>query len=233
MYLQPYNYPRIQMARTHQNLCVASPSLLQQSHQLSRSQGNLPQLSPVRSPSPNQLQADSRERSRSFNILTEQPPAQPAARAPAYATNVTTTPAASKHTLPPMITVETDGDKERHGRSLTDDSEESFASDSSFSDDLSSSSAFSPITLSLSTNDEQLFHSRTPPPMMTNHLSPTSILQGKLIPSVSDPNLYKGPATPKVPPRPQAQQILTRCTTITRKNAAKGSLSPTKTEILR
>lgn len=233
MYLQPYNYPRIHMTHTHQNLCVASPSLLQQSHQLSRSQGSLLHLSPVRSPSPNQLQADNRERSRSFNILTEQPPAQPAEKPPAYAATVTTTPAASKHPPAPMITVETDGDEEQHGSSLTDDSEESFASDSSFSDNLSSSSAFSPITLSLSTNDEQLFLSRTPPPMMNNHLSPTSVLQGKLIPSVSDPNLYKGPATPEVPPRPQAQQILTRCTTITRKNAAKGSLSPTKTEILR
>ncbi|XP_053194852.1 uncharacterized protein LOC128379252 [Scomber japonicus] len=41
-----------------------------------------------------------------------------------------------------------------------------------------------------------------------------------------------GPTTPKVPPRPQAQDILTRCTTITRKNLARRSPSPTPTAIL-
>ncbi|KAJ0001438.1 hypothetical protein NQD34_006458, partial [Periophthalmus magnuspinnatus] len=62
--------------------------------------------------------------------------------------------------------------------------------------------------------------SHTPPPPRSNHLSPSTDV--RMLPSVSDPNLYKGLKSPKVPPRPQPQQILTRCTTITRKNAAKG-----------
>ncbi|XP_044036912.1 NADPH oxidase organizer 1a [Siniperca chuatsi] len=238
MYLQRYNYPHIHMTALHQNrrgsspLQVPSPSLEQQSHLLSRSQGNLLQLPLVRSSSPRPPQTDSRQRSHSLNILSEQPPAQPAASTTASAT---TTPMTAKHDPPPTITVEMDGAKEQRGRSLTGDSEGSLVSDSSFSDDLSdelsSSSASSTFNLSYSANDDRLRLSRTPP-LVSNRLTPTSGSEGKMIPSVSDPNLYKGPKTPKVPPRPQAQEILTRCTTVTRKNASRGTLSPTQTEIL-
>lgn len=237
MYLQPYNYPHIRMTPNHPDCRGASPTLqLPQSHQLSRSQENLLHLPPVRSPSPHRLQVDSRERSRSLNILSEQPPAQPAARATnAHVANITTPPATSKHNPPPMITVEMDRDEGQRSRSQRIDSEGSLASDSSdfsFSDELSSSSASSTFNLSLGANNEQLRLSRTPPPMASNRLSPTSGFEGKMIPSVSDPNLYKGPMTPKVPPRPRAQEILTRCSTVTRKNATRGTPSPTQPEIL-
>uniref|UniRef100_A0A667YAJ6 NADPH oxidase organizer 1a n=1 Tax=Myripristis murdjan TaxID=586833 RepID=A0A667YAJ6_9TELE len=91
----------------------------------------------------------------------------------------------------------------------------------SFSDDLSSSSASSSLNLSSGPVDKQLHLSRTPPPMMANRLSPASDMDAKIATSTSDPNLYRGPTTPKVPPRPRAQEILTRCTTITRKNASR------------
>lgn len=236
MYLQPYNYPHIRMMPDHPDCRGASPTLQLQSHQLSHSQGNLLHLPPVRSPSPHQLQVDSRQRSRSLNILSEQPPAQPAARATyAHAANISTPPATSKHTPPPMITVEMDRGEGQRGRSQSIDSEgsdlASNSSDFSFGDELSSSSASSTFNLSIGANNGQLHLSRTPPPMPSNHLSPESGFKGKMIPSVSDPTLYKGPMTPKVPPRPRAQEILTRCSTVTRKNATTGTPSPTQPEI--
>ncbi len=220
--------------RSSSPLQVPSPSLEQQSHHFSRSQGNLLQLPPARSSSPRPLKPDSMHRSHSLNILSEQPPAQPAAGTAASAADVAGAPAAARHAPPPTIMVEMDGDEEQRGRSLTADSEGSFVSDSSdfsFSDDFSSSSASSTVNLSHGANEEQLRLSRTPPPTGSNCLSPMSGLEGRMIPSVSDPNLYKGPTTPKVPPRPRAQEILTRCSTVTRKNAARGALSPAQTEI--
>ncbi|KAM3598697.1 uncharacterized protein V6R79_021484 [Siganus canaliculatus] len=228
MYLQPHNHPLIRMGATTPGLRVPTPSL-EQSHQLSRSQGNLLQIPLSRSPSPNPLQ-NSRQRSLSLNVLDEPPHVQPPVRAPA---KVAAPPVPSHFTPPPTIMVEMDGEQERD-RSPTVNSEDSFGSDSSdmsFSDDLSSSSASSTFNLSPVPNDEQLRYSRTPPPPSNNSLSPASITGGKMMPSISDPNLYKGPVTPKVPPRPRAQEILTRCTTVTRKNAARGNLSPTTAEI--
>ncbi|XP_076852930.1 NADPH oxidase organizer 1a [Brachyhypopomus gauderio] len=67
---------------------------------------------------------------------------------------------------------------------------------------------------------------RTPTPMTTERLSPNSAGEGRLMGSISDPNLFKPSRMPKVPPRPQAQEILQRCTTVTRKNASKNQLSP-------
>ncbi|XP_070704456.1 NADPH oxidase organizer 1a [Pempheris klunzingeri] len=237
MYLQPYNYPHIRMTNRQDHripplLQVPSLSLEQQSRQLSLSQGNLLQPPPVRSSSPQQLQPDSMQRSRSLNVLSETPPAQPAASTTAPATSVDATPMAPRHAPPPTIMVEMD--EEDHPGSLTADSEGSFGSDSSdFSSNynLSSSSASSNLNLSYNATDERLRLSRTPPPMVSNRLTPTSP-DGKMIPSVSDPSLYKGPTTPRVPPRPRAQEILTRCSTVTRKNAARGGLSPTQTEVL-
>lgn len=236
MHLQPSNYPHIRLMPSHQGSRSPSPSLQQQSHQLSHSQGNLLQLPASRSPSP-YLQADSRQRSQSLNVLSEQPPALPAASA--NVGNRAARPAGFKQNPPPMITVEMDGEEEQRGRSPTTDSDSSFGSESTdfslsddLSDDLSSSTTSSMFSLRPGGNDERVQLSRTPPPRMNNHLSPTSDTEGKMIPSVSDPNLYKGPMTPKVPPRPRAQEILSRCTSITRKNAARGSPSPTQTEIL-
>ncbi|XP_041812863.1 NADPH oxidase organizer 1-like [Chelmon rostratus] len=238
MYLQPYNHPHIRMTALHQDpraspqLLMPSSSLEQQSRQFSRSQANLLQLPAARSPSPGQPQPESRQRSRSLNIPSEQPPPQRAST-PVCPANVAAKPTTIQHAPPPTIMVEMDGDGGRRGRSLTEDSEGSFDSDSSdfsFSDDLSSSSASSTFNLSWGVSAEQLRLSRTPEPTASDRLSPTRGSEGKMMPSVSDPNLYKGPTTPKVPPRPRTQEILTRCSTVTRKKAA--ALSPTQTEML-
>lgn len=236
MYLQPYNYPHIRMTASHYDSRSPSPSPTLQllPPQLSHSQGNLLQLPTARSPSPHQLQTDSKQRSRSLNTLSEQRPSQHEVRAPAYVTKTATPPVTSRPDPPPVITVEMDRDEEQRGRSMTMDSEGSLgaiSTDYSFSDDFSSSSGGSTVNLSVNTNDDQLRLSRTPPPVANHRLSPTYGLEGKMAPSVSDPNLYKGPSTPKVPPRPQTQEILTRCTTITRKKMARGTPSPTQLEM--
>uniref|UniRef100_A0A3B4GMT3 NADPH oxidase organizer 1 n=1 Tax=Pundamilia nyererei TaxID=303518 RepID=A0A3B4GMT3_9CICH len=109
------------------------------------------------------------------------------------------------------------------------ESRQSDSTDFSFSDDSSFNSS---LNLSPTANDEWLRLSRTPPPGTSNTLSPTSGPGGRLISSVSDPTLYKSPKIPKVPPRPGTQEILSRCTSVTRKNAAKGALSPTQAEII-
>ncbi|XP_031728096.1 NADPH oxidase organizer 1a [Anarrhichthys ocellatus] len=266
MYLQPYNLPHIRMTAHHRNRRASSPTptptLELQSNQLSLSQGNLLQLPPIRSSSPNlqlppirpsspnlqlppiissspnlqlppirpstpsPLQPRRQQRLTSLDILPEEPHFQPPAA---------TSPTTAKYVPPPTIMLEMDGKQEKREMSPRADSEESFLSDSDFSDELNSSWASSSsfnLNLSQSYNGEQLRLSRTPSPMASNHLSPTSIPEGRMMPSISDPNLYKGPITPKVPPRPRAQDILTRCTTITRKNATKGSLSPTQIEIM-
>ena len=238
MYLQPYNHPHIRMTAHFQDRRVSSvlplPSAkLGQSNELSRSQGNL-QLLPARSPSPSQLQPESKQRSHSLDILSVQLNARPPPSTEGG--GVSTTPVAAKHAPPPIIMVEMDGEEEQRGRSQRADSEASFVSNTSsefsFSDDFSSSSASSSLNLSHSANNEQLRLSHTPPPTVGHHLSPLSNPEGKIIPSVSDPNLYKGPATPKVPPRPRTQEILTRCSTVTRRKATRGAPSPTQTEIL-
>ncbi|CAL8272383.1 unnamed protein product [Lota lota] len=131
----------------------------------------------------------------------------------------------------PVIRVHSEEDDYRSHTLESQESVGSLASDSSdYSDDLSSSNGSPTLDLSQSLNEQQLRLSRTPPPatMSTNHLSPNT---GKMTPSVSDPNLFKGPTTPKVPPRPRAEEILSRCTTVTRKNASKGGLSPTSCDI--
>ncbi|KAK9535012.1 hypothetical protein VZT92_007419 [Zoarces viviparus] len=228
MYLQPYNFPHIRMTANHQNRRASSPNLTPepQSNQLSLSQGNLLQLPPIRSSTPNPLPPHWQKKSTSLDIPPEDTHFQPPAA---------TSPTAAEYVPPPTIILEMDGKQERREMSPRADSEESFSSESDFSDELNSSWASSSsfnLNLSHSYNEEQLRLSRTPPPMASNRLSPESILEGRLMPSVSDPNLYKGPKTPKVPPRPRTQDILTRCTTVTRKNATKVSLSPTQTEIM-
>ncbi len=98
--------------------------------------------------------------------------------------------------------------------SLSDDSEEFSDNDSSFSGSDS---------LNRSDTEEQLRQSRTPTPDSSGSLSPKSAEGGKMIGSRSDPSLNKMPSTPKIPPRPQAQEILQRCTTVTRKNLQRTS----------
>lgn len=233
MILQPHRYPHIHNTshhldqRRHTSLLVPSSNLEQHS-QLSLSQESLLQHPPVRSSSPLLILPESRQRSASLEVLSEQPHAQPAANSTSAATDISTSPTSPSHPPPPVITVKMDGEDEERvlSRSQTEDSEDSFMSDStdfSFSDDSSFNSS---LNLSPTANDEWLRLSRTPPPGTSNTLSPTSGPGGRLISSVSDPTLYKSPKIPKVPPRPGAQEILSRCTSVTRKNAAKGALSP-------
>ncbi|KAK2833524.1 hypothetical protein Q5P01_017413 [Channa striata] len=240
MYLQPYNYPHILMTANLQNRRGSAPlqlpsADLQQSNKLNLSQGHLLQLPLERSSSPSLHQAGTKQRSRSLTILSEQPPAWPAAQpgASTSATNIATSPTSPKHAPPPIIKVEIAGEEKQHGSCLPD-SDGSLESDSdvSLGDELGCSLTSSCFNLSHSANEAQLRLSRTPPPTVSGSLSPTSCQEKKIMPSVSDPNLYKGPTAPKVPPRPRCQDILTRCSSITRKNAAKGNRSPTQTEIL-
>ncbi len=97
--------------------------------------------------------------------------------------------------------------------SLSDDSEEFSDNDSSFSGS---------DTLNRSYTEEQLRRSHTPTPYSSHSLSPESA-EVKMVSSRSDPSLNKMPSTPKIPPRPQAQEILKRCTTVTRKNLQRTS----------
>ncbi|KAI4890449.1 hypothetical protein NFI96_006171 [Prochilodus magdalenae] len=103
-------------------------------------------------------------------------------------------------------------------RSLSRGSE---SSETGFSDDSSSSGSES-----LSNSPSDIQRSHTPPPIVTDRLSSTIAVEGNLTPSTSDPNMYKLASTPKVPPRPRAQEILKRCTTVTRKNASRNQQSP-------
>lgn len=229
MHLQPYNYPHLRLTASRSPSPFPSPSpsrtlQLQQSHQLSHSQGNLLQLPTSSSPSPSPLQADSHRRSRSLNIMQEPSTAVSRASPPAPPVAARPTPhPLPNHIVPPAITVEMDDDRS---------SFESGSTDFSLSDDFSSSTASSIYNLRRLSDDERapphLCH--TPMPTSNNHLSPTSP-EGRMMPSVSDPNLYRGPTTPKVPPRPRVHEIHNRCTSITRKNAARNSPTP-RPEIL-
>ncbi|KAL3053826.1 hypothetical protein OYC64_006203 [Pagothenia borchgrevinki] len=235
MYLKPYKHPHIRMIATNQDRGNSSPnqlmpSLDQQSKGLSLSQGNLLQL-PARSSTPKRQPPLLQQKSKSVDSHPYHPPA-PSAASITSSTDVDTSPTTPKPFPLPKIKVEMDG-VSPHPLSLQADSEGRLSDSSSFSDDLNSSwASSSSFNLSQSYNEQELRLSRTPPPVLSNRLSPTSGLEGKMPPSVSDPNFYKGPTTPKVPPRPRAQEILTRCTTVTRKNAARGGLSLTQTEIL-
>ncbi|KAG7265370.1 hypothetical protein CRUP_004458 [Coryphaenoides rupestris] len=185
---------------------------------------------------PSQQRLGDQHRSHSLDIPNNPSPVtRPAPPTKSYSTADSTSPSSPFSGGPlPMITVEVDGGQHLpRGSTLeSHSSEASLGSDSSefsFSDDLSSDGS-STLNLSRSMNEQQLRLSRTPPPgtMSSNHLRPTT---SKMMPSVSDPNLFKGPTMPKVPPRPRAQEILTRCTTVTRKNASKGGPSPTSTDV--
>ncbi|XP_034749714.1 NADPH oxidase organizer 1a [Etheostoma cragini] len=234
MYLQAYVHPHVRMTTHHQDRRSSasqflSPNLEQQSNQFSHSQGNLLQIPPAKSSSPRPVKPHSQQRSHSLDIHADITPAQPAEKNTAPATNVADSPMTAKPTVPPTIMVGMDGEEDKRGIILRADSEESNSSSDSSGDLNSSWASSSSFNLSQSYNGEQLRYSRTPPPVANNRLNPTSGPHGNIMmPSVSDPNLYKGPRTPKVPPRPRAQEILTRCTTVTRRNANKGGLSHTE-----
>ncbi|KAM8843875.1 NADPH oxidase organizer 1a [Spinachia spinachia] len=220
MNLQPYNYPHIRMTGHHgarRSSSPTVPTLHLQSKQL-----NLSPLPTMRSSTP-KLTPPRGRRSNSLDMLSEEPQLEAAPPVAAAATATSNPAANAGGNVDPLPTITI----------ARADSEGSFSSNSDYSDDLNNSWASSTsINLSQSYNEQPLRRSITPTPVATSRLHPQSIPEGKMMPSVSDPNLYKGPTAPKVPPRPQAKEILSRCTTVTRKNAAKGREFPTKTEIM-
>ncbi|MBN3280020.1 NOXO1 oxidase, partial [Polyodon spathula] len=129
--------------------------------------------------------------------------------------------------LPPAITIN-DYDASSSSKteskidSLSDSSEESL--NFSSCSNSSRNSLVSPESDFLSVNPavmaEQLRRSRTPPAMITHRRDSDYVSEAEQLPnSNSDPNLYKSSSMPKVPPRPKVQEILSRCTTITKKAA--------------
>ncbi|XP_041943406.1 NADPH oxidase organizer 1a isoform X1 [Alosa sapidissima] len=221
MYLQPYINPRVELVTSQNNLRGSSLNLdtLQAPHsqELSRSQGNLLQLPGLGSQTPAQgLNPQDRYKSRSLNLLTSESDIYQTPRSlAAPSIRVDAEPTGHTTGLPQSISVDSVD-------SMIDSSD---SSEFSFSDDGSSMSGTDSLNQSRSDLEDELRRSRTPPPPSTRGLlSPDSGLGGRLQPSRSDPNLHK--IMPKVPPRPQAQDILKRCTTVTRKNAARNQLAP-------
>ncbi|KAA0705314.1 NADPH oxidase organizer 1 [Triplophysa tibetana] len=114
---------------------------------------------------------------------------------------------------PPSIHVEF---AENHQQgSLSEDSE-----DNSISDD---SSSISIKSASLCSTEDLFSRGCTTMANSSGSLSLDSATQGKMIDNRSDSSIRKMPGTPKIPPRPQAKEIIKRCTTVTRKNLQRTS----------
>lgn len=110
------------------------------------------------------------------------------------------------HHVPPTLNV--DPVEDNRDRRFSSSSDESFSDSASFSSGGSACRSSPTDTCCCS----------TPQP---GHPNPTS---SKLLPSTSESNVLKSPGTPKIPPRPQAQEILKRCTTVTRKNVSRNQM---------
>ncbi|KAG7459415.1 hypothetical protein MATL_G00210460 [Megalops atlanticus] len=192
MYLRPYANPQVRFMTLQKEMHSSTLNLAQlqvPGATLSRSQGDLQSAGDPRPGRALPLASEDKSKSRSLDVLSE--------------------PRGRVGAAPPSITVEPPSEGWRQD-SLSGASEA--GSESSLSDD---SSAGDPaLSLSLPAGDWRLHRSLTPPPA-----SCPAPAEERLVPSRSDPNLTKAPSTPKVPPRPHAQEILTRCTTITRKAA--------------
>ncbi|XP_016093996.1 putative neutrophil cytosol factor 1C [Sinocyclocheilus grahami] len=193
MYLQPYNNPRMHLMPAKREITSSTLDLAQ-----------------LQRPGENFLQVSSRELSRSQGNLgppgsTLDPKDKQMSRSMSRLPDAHTT-----RLTPPSVRVEFVENGQQS--SLSDDSEE-------FSDD----SSFSGKSLNRSDTEEQLRRSRTPTLNSSGSLSPESAEGGKMIGSRSDPSLNKMPSTPKIPPRPKAQEILKRCTTVTCKNLQRTS----------
>ncbi|XP_051905019.1 NADPH oxidase organizer 1a isoform X3 [Hippocampus zosterae] len=187
-----------------------------------------PNPPPKRAASPNPGYAPPPNTQRASPPKPGYPPPPNTQRAPSPKPGYPLPPNAS-YVPTPIIMVKNDSESDVPS-SQTWDSETEFTSDSDFSsDEFSLSSASMIDSMSMSTDDYRL-HSRTPPPPSRNTLSPQSANGGRMTPAISDPNIFKSVSTPKVPPRPQTNEILSRCTTITRKNANRDA-SPTQTTI--
>lgn len=152
----------------------------------------------------NSLQASGRELSRSQGNLRLPPGSTLDPRDKQMSRSMGRLPDAHSARLTPL-SIRVQFAKDSQQSSLSEDSEE-FSDESSFSG-----------------SDSLNHRSRTPTLNSSGSLSPESPTEGKMIGSRSDPSLSKMPSTPKVPPRPQAQEILKRCTTVTRKNLQRTS----------
>ncbi|KAJ7989739.1 hypothetical protein DPEC_G00307650 [Dallia pectoralis] len=222
MFLQPYNSPLLRLDALHQNLNSSSLNLsnlqvpgssqLEAGHSvnLGRSQGSLLQLPASGYPTADQPI----KKAHSLNALSELRPCPPPP--------VIVTPPAPTRNDPVSTGVnKVDAELGWRTRSLSVGSEDSEGSD--FSDfSLSQSSCNSSLNLRPGEMDERMQESsRTPPP------ESDASERGGAPRSPSESNLFKvPPSMPPVPPRPKQQEILTRCTTVTRRKASKDSLSP-------
>lgn len=190
MYLQPHNNPRMHLMPAKREITSSTLDLAQ-----------------LQSPGENFLQVSGCELSRSQGNLrppgsTLEPKDKQMSR------SMSGLPVARTTRLsPPSVRVEFVENGQQS--SLSDDNDEFSDNDSSF---------YGSDSLNRSDTEEQLRRSRTPMIDSSRSLSIESAEEVKMIGSRSDPILNKMPSTPKIPPRPQAQEILKRCTTITCKN---------------
>lgn len=193
MYLQPYNNPRMRMMPAQREMTSSTLDLAQLQH-----------------PGDNSLQASGRELSRSQGNLCLPPGSTLDPRDKQMSRSMGRLPdARSTQLTPPSIRVQ-----------FAENSQQSSLSEEEFSEESSFSGSDS---LNRSDAEQRCRRSRTPTFDSSGSLSPESPTEGKMISSRSDPYLSKMPSTPKVPPRPQAQEILKRCTTVTRNNLQRTS----------
>ncbi|CAM4410678.1 unnamed protein product [Leuciscus chuanchicus] len=194
MYLQPYNNPRIRLMPTQREMTSSTLDLARLQHT-----------------GDNSLKASDRGLSRSQGNLRLPLGGTLDPRDKHMSRSMGRLPDASMTWLTPSIRVQFAENGPQ--RSLSEDSEE-FSDESSFSGNNS---------LNQSDAEQQFRRSRTPTLDSSGSLSVESPTEGKMISSRSDPSLNKMPSTPKVPARPQAQEILQRCTTVTRQNLQRTS----------
>lgn len=235
MYLQPYNNPLERLAALQHDkhssslnrtlLHLPNPSLARVPQKRSRSQGNILQPYSLHPSSANQLHPANKHKSCSLNTLPQPehcPEPSPKPRPPPHSDTVSTL----AQQAPTIMVVDLDS-RESNLAGSSFDSQDSDDSNDSVGC-VSSSCCSSSLNLSPSYMEETLRLSQTPPPFVTDRLSSDSngsmVTKGNITASRSDPDLFRRPTTPKVPPRPRAHEILTRCTTVTRKNISKAKL---------
>ncbi|KAG5832193.1 hypothetical protein ANANG_G00288500 [Anguilla anguilla] len=226
MYLRPYTNPKVRFATMQKEMRSSTLNLAQlqvpgatpgHDSKRRRSHGNL--LSPGDLPSPGNLHPGGRRMSEPMTGLQHAWPSM----------EVLSEPQRRPHPARPIIRVEKPREEEQ-GRlgdrqvSQSSDwgSDEGSDGGSEGSSELSFSEDSPGVDMLSASAPESTWRAQralTPQPTVTP--------DDRLTPSKSESDLFKGPDVPKVPPRPHAQEILTRCTTITRKAAQ----SPTKTRL--
>ncbi|KAJ8251191.1 hypothetical protein GJAV_G00218300 [Gymnothorax javanicus] len=240
MYLKPYSNPKMRLV-TMQNEMRSSTLNLSQLQapgaslappgpgiKPSRSCGNLPQLQvPGSSLAPPQS-GPGMKPSRSYSNLLLPEDRQPSnlgvreqqrvRRQRSLSLEQVEEPRPRRHSAQPTIRVERPPEEESGlgDQQCSSEWDSDEISEFSFSDESSGPEQFS---ISMPESSWRGRRALTPQP----NVAPND----RLAPSKSETDLFKGPAIPKVPPRPGTQEILTRCSTITRKAAQ----SPTKNQL--